>query len=126
MNKNQQIFSTPEGYFTDLQSRLQNIPAGNKQTVRISLWTKVSPYVALAACFVMAFFLGNLFIGGGGKAQSDITLDDFYYADIIPVTDPYSVYDDSAIYEVDNQDDVLEYLISSGTSVDYIAYLLNQ
>ena len=51
-------------------------------------------------------------------------------ADLIPVTNPYAIYDDAPMdlytMESSSEDDVVQYLISSGTSVDYIAYLLNQ
>ena len=33
---------------------------------------------------------------------------------------------DLYVPESSSEDDVVEYLLSSGTSVDYIAYLLNQ
>lgn len=133
MNKNSNIYSVPEGYFSQLQNRLEAIPAQQSGNVRVvsPVWSKVRPYVALAACFVMAFFVGNFILGRSSQpAQDTLTFQDICYADLIPVTNPYIIYDDSPYtYEVQetiSEDDVVEYLISSGASVDYIAYLLNE
>lgn len=133
MNKNSNIYSVPEGYFEQLQSRLVNIPAQQEQPVKVvPLFSKVKPYVALAASFVMAFCLGNFILGRSSKPiQDEITFEDICYADLIPVTNPYMIYDDSpyAAYEqqeTPSEDDILEYLVSTGASVDYIAYLLNE
>lgn len=50
--KKQMPYSTPEGYFENLQSRLSEIPA---RRTRISL----APYLALAASFAIALLAGN-------------------------------------------------------------------
>lgn len=133
MNKNSNIYGVPEGYFEQLQSRLVNIPAQQEQPVKVvPLFSKVKPYIALAASFVMAFCLGNFILGRSSKPiQDEITFEDICYADLIPVTNPYMIYDDSpyAAYEqqeTPSEDDILEYLVSTGASVDYIAYLLNE
>lgn len=131
MNKNKDIYKVPEGYFEMLQSRLESIPAqqGEPETA-LPLWVKLKPYAALAACFVIAFCLGNFILGRtSGPAQDGISFEDICYADLIPVTNPYMIYEDSpyAPYEEDaTEDDIIQYLISSGASVDYIAYLLNE
>ncbi|MBO7366883.1 MAG: hypothetical protein J6U28_09345 [Bacteroidales bacterium] len=136
MKEIKQTFNVPEGYFDQLQKRLEAIPSEHPvvQTpaVTVPLWTRVRPYVALAACLVMAFFVGNFFLGRNqAPAESELFMQDYYYmADLIPVTNPYSIYDDSPMElytpESSSEDDVIQYLISSGTSVDYIAYLLNE
>ena len=132
MNKNSKIYDVPEGYFEQLQSRLVNIPAQQEQPEKvIPVFHKVRPYLALAACFVMAFCVGNFILGISTRpANDEITFEDICYADLIPVTNPYMIYEDSpyAVYgqqEAATEDDILEYLISTGASVDYIAYLLN-
>ena len=50
--KKKMPYSTPEGYFESLQTRLSEIPARRS---RISL----APYLALAASFVLALLAGN-------------------------------------------------------------------
>lgn len=134
MNKNKEIFSVPEGYFEQLQSRLEAIP-GEQREARMpaetaTFWTKVKPYVALAASFLMIVFVGNHFLSRTmSQPSSEYTIDDWYYADLIPVTNPYAIYEtapDTYAVEVSSDDDILEYLISTGASLDYISQILNQ
>jgi hypothetical protein len=136
MKEIKNTFNVPEGYFDQLQKRLEAIPSQHPvvQTpaVTVPLWTRVRPYVALAACMMMAFFVGNFFLGRNHlPTEAEQVMQDYYYmADLIPVTNPYAIYDDAPMElyspESSSEDDVVEYLLSSGTSVDYIAYLLNQ
>ena len=136
MKKINDTFNVPEGYFDQLQKRLEAIPSQHPEVrtpaVTVPLWTRVKPYVALAACMLMAFFVGNYFLGRNqSPSETELRLQEYYYmADLIPVTNPYAVYDDAPIdlyvQESSSEDDVVEYLLSSGTSVVYIAYLLNQ
>lgn len=51
-------YSTPEGYFQDLQQRLAGIPAKKQATS----FQKLSPYLALAAVFAVAVVVGNVII----------------------------------------------------------------
>lgn len=134
MNRNSEIFSVPEGYFKQLQSRLEAIPVPQDEPAKVvTLWNKLSPYAALAACFVIGYCLASFFLGGmtQGPVQDELSFQDICYADLVPVTNPYIIYDDSPYsYEEEQsaatEDDIVEYLISSGATVDYIAYLLNQ
>lgn len=134
MNDKKNIYSVPDGYFESLQTRLMAIPAQQaeperEQTRVISLWSRVMPYVALAACFALAFFVGSFFLGRSSTPSVGMTVEDYYYADLIPMTDPYAIYAGAPdTYQVveSSEDDIVEYLISTGASVDYIAYLLNE
>ena len=135
MKEMNNIYKVPDGYFDSLQKRLEAIPSQHKEVhgpvAAVPLWTKVRPYVALAACMLMAFFVGNFFLGrNSAPVPAEFGLQDYYMADLIPVTNPYAIYDDAPMdlytMESSSEDDVVQYLISSGTSVDYIAYLLNQ
>lgn len=135
MKEMNNIYKVPDGYFDSLQKRLEAIPSQHTEerapVVVMPLWTRVRPYVALAACMLMAFFIGNFFLGRNqASAPAEFGLQDYYMADLIPVTNPYAIYDDAPMdlytMESSSEDDVVQYLISSGTSVDYIAYLLNQ
>lgn len=137
MKEMKNTFKVPEGYFDSLQKRLEAIPsehplAAPAPVVTVPFWTRVRPYVALAACMLMAFAVGNFFLGRNhAPADAEYAYPDYYYmAELIPMTNPYAIYDDAPmdLYtpESSSEDDVVEYLLSSGTSVDYIAYLLNQ
>lgn len=132
MNRNSNIYGVPEGYFGRLQSRLEAIPAQQSQPAKVvsPVWSKVRPYIALAACFIITVCFGNFVLNKSLRPVDDcISFEDICYADLIPVTNPYIIYDD-APYTYDVQeatdDDVVEYLISSGASIDYISYLLNE
>ena len=135
MKEIKNMYNVPEGYFDKLQKRLEAIPSQHSEIIApapvVPLWDKVRPYAALAACMLLAFFVGNFFLGKNQvPASTEFGLQDYYMADLIPVTNPYAIYDDAPMElyapESSSEDDVLEYLISSGTSVDYIAYLFNE
>lgn len=136
MNRNNQIFSVPEGYFSQLQERLIEIPfQSGEESFRpepVSFWGRVSPYLALAASFVAAFILGSAILRNvSADPVHELSLQDIRIAGLIPVTAPYSIYDDVPEYFNEEEDtltdsEVVEYLISTGASVDYIAYLLNE
>ena len=135
MKEMKNIYKVPDGYFEGLQKRLEAIPSQQAEVVRpavtVPLWTRVRPYVALAACMLMAFVIGDFVLGrNSAPAPAEFGLQDYYMADLVPVTNPYAIYDDAPmdLYtpESSSEEDVVQYLISSGTSVDYIAYLLNQ
>ena len=135
MNEKMKVYNVPDGYFDKLQSRLSEIPA--QQTVEssgsvVSLWKRLEPYAALAACFIMAVAAGSLFLGktSGTQSSSDISVEDYYFADIIPVSNPYMIYEDYPVEEMtseeeSSEEDIIEYLISTGASADYIAYMID-
>lgn len=127
----QMPFEVPAGYFEGLQMRLEAIPAEHprERRVFVPLWQKLSPYVALAACFLLAVFMGNFFLKTQPAVTEDASLQSyqqFIYADLTPVTNPYVVFDDAdaAYTESADEDDIVNYLISSGVSSDLIAYAL--
>lgn len=131
MNEKMKMYKVPEGYFDQLKIRLEEIPAPVEARNTVSLWTRVQPYAALAACFAMAFVAGTLILGRSSSVRSDeLSIEDYYYADIIPVTDPYAIFEgyqyEGASDMESSEDDIIEYLISSGASADYIAYMINE
>lgn len=49
-------YSVPDGYFENLKTRLSSIPAQERRPSRI---VKLTPYLALAACFAFIVLIGN-------------------------------------------------------------------
>lgn len=86
--KKQLPYSTPEGYFDNLRTRLSEIPADQQspKTVRPSAFKTVAPWaIALAACAVAAVVL----LSRPGSQQT-------------------------------SDDDIIEYLIDSGTTLAHL------
>ncbi len=127
MRKDNEIFkdagkalhNVPEGYFNDLKARLDGIPAANAG--KVGAMQRLKPYFALAACFLAILFVGNFVL----RSTADSSSGDFYneaaYADLM--TMPESAFH-AVITERDtlSDEDVINYLISSGTSAELIEY----
>lgn len=129
MKGNKHIYQVPEGYFDSLKTRLQAIPAGDERVVReLSFWQRVQPYAALAACFVMLLAVGTIFLGRPAGQDSGLELQDYYYSHLHSVEDPMAIFyeDYESAVESISEEDILEYLISSGATTGYVSYLLNQ
>jgi len=113
-------YGIPEGYFTGLQARLGAIPSMKTQSV--SHMQRVMPYLALAACFLAILCVGNFVIGSTADSG---TTGDWYneaaYAELM--TMPEEAFN-TVMSEQDtiSDDDVINYLISSGTPTELIEY----
>ena len=126
MSKRNDI-STPEGYFGDLQMRLSEIPA---RPVRVSTVHRLAPYVAIAASFLVAVMLGNAILrtSAPAAAEDDTWAYVSYLADAL---DPDgAVPMDMAGYYLDEEeteglsaDDIVNYLLADGISVEHLNYL---
>ena len=126
MSKRNDI-STPEGYFGDLQMRLSEIPA---RPVRVSTVHRLAPYVAIAASFLVAVILGNAILrtSAPAAAEDDTWAYVSYLADAL---DPDgAVPMDMAGYYLDEEeteglsaDDIVNYLLADGISVEHLNYL---
>ena len=131
MNSEKEIFdnigkvsmSVPEGYFNDLKDRLNAIPAG--RTVEPSVWMRMRPIAAMAAAFAAILLVGNAILRNSipGNNMEDMTLTEANYADMISLTHPEAVYQ---LMEYEHEDlsdeDIINYLIESGTEMEYLAY----
>lgn len=124
MLNNKRPYSVPEGYFDGLEMRLSNIP---DLRPTVSVWDKIKPYAALAVCFGAIYLFGSTFVKKAVPATYDgLSYEQLYYSDLIPWTDPYSIYEignieTEAAYD---ENDIVNYLIDSGTSIDLIQYIL--
>lgn len=116
-------FSVPEGYFNDLKERLNAIPAG--RTVEPSAWMRMRPYAAMAAAFAAILLVGNAVLRNTvkGNLTDDQFLTEATYADMISLTHPEAVYQFMEYGHEDLSDeDIINYLIESGTEMEYLAY----
>ena len=126
MSKRNDI-TTPEGYFENLQQRLSEIPA---RPVRVSPVHRLAPYAAIAASFLVAVLLGNAILRHStpASAEDDTWTYVSYLADaldpdgaaMIDLSDYYGEYPEE---EGLSADDIVNYLLADGISVEHLNYL---
>lgn len=125
-------YKVPDGYFDNLRARLDSIPSAQRgveadtpETVVVmpSLWTRVRPYIAMAAAFLILVTAGTAILK---TTSGRITVSDEEYiqlASLLPVTDPYAIYyDDYAEDDELSGEDIVNYLIETGVSLEQLAY----
>ncbi|MBQ1699240.1 MAG: hypothetical protein II029_02105 [Bacteroidales bacterium] len=119
-------FSVPDGYFDSLKERLGRIPEESSGAIAPTLWMRVKPYAALAACFLAALVAGKLILSNtAGGSHADPLMEEYgelFYSDLIPVTQPA----ESLFYEYESaegvsEDDIINYLIETGTTAEQLA-----
>ena len=126
MSKRNDI-TTPEGYFENLQQRLSEIPA---RPVRVSPVHRLAPYAAIAASFLVAVLLGNAILRHStpASAEDDTWTYVSYLADALD-PDGAAMMDLSDYYGEDPEeeglsaDDIVNYLLADGISVEHLNYL---
>jgi hypothetical protein len=124
MNKRNDI-STPEGYFENLQQRLSEIPA---RPARVSTVRRLAPYVAVAASFLLIVMAGNFILGrtaAPAAADDDTWTYVSYLADAL---DPDGAIPDESYYDWEDEEslsaeDIVNYLVADGISVEHLNYL---
>ena len=127
MSKRNDI-TTPEGYFENLQMRLSEIPA-RQQPARVGMVRRLAPYAAIAASFLAIVMVGNFILGRtAAPAEDDTWTYVSYLADALD-PDGGVPMDMADYYLVDEEseglsaDDIVEYLLADGISVEHLAYL---
>ena len=117
--------STPEGYFENLQMRLSEIPA---RPARVSTVRRLAPYAAIAASFLAIVMLGNAILGRTAAPAEDDTWT--YVSYLADALDPDGgVPMDMAGYYIEEEteglsaEDIMNYLVADGISVEHLAYL---
>jgi hypothetical protein len=125
MSKRNDII-TPEGYFGDLQKRLSEIPA---QPARLGTVRRLAPYVAIAASFLVIVMIGNFVLGRtAAPAEDDTWTYVSYLADALD-PDGGVPMDMAGYYMADegseglSAEDIVEYLLADGITVEHLAYL---
>ena len=119
-------YSVPEGYFDDLQSKLSEIP--DMPGREVSGWQKFQPYLALAACFCFALVAGTFLKKNTENLPEapDTIYEQLIYSDLIPHSEPASIFDPeqtTAYEDMESEDDIIAYLIETGTSIYLIDFL---
>ena len=136
---NKRPYTTPDGYFDYLQIRLSQIPQRQEQLqevpeVRVSRWARITPYFALVACFAVAIVAGRFILdktASQPQAEDYVTLEQLYYADLIPYTSQYPLFEenygsqDAYSYEV-TEEDIINYLINTNVPLNYIGQYIYQ
>lgn len=117
-------FTVPEGYFEGLENRLSAIPL-REQTRVVPLRTKLVPYISLAAGFALLLTVGNFVLRKTpvqDYSLSDIDNEQIIYASSvsrgISLEDLMDYEEESA-----DEEDIINYLIESGTPLNQIASL---
>ena len=116
-------YGVPEGYFNDLKARLAAIP--EEKTINPGIWMRVRPYAALAACFAAILLVDNAVLRNTAMKQqpSDQFYNEATYADMISITRPEVIY---SVMEYEQEDisdeDIINYLIETGATMEQLAY----
>ena len=125
MSKRNDI-TTPEGYFENLQQRLSEIPA---RPARVSTVHRLAPYVAIAASFLAVVLLGNAVLSRtAAPAEDDTWTYVSYLADALDpdgaaMMDLYDYYGEEEEQEGLSAEDIVNYLLADGISVEHLNYL---
>jgi len=129
-NKNiRNFYSTPEGYFENLESRLSRIPSSDvegAEVVPASAWMKLRPYMSLAAVFACALIIGSAILSktAGVNLSMDAEYEQMFCADLIPIT--YDMYQMEELmmsaqeesYLTDEE--LIEYMIETGATIEQL------
>lgn len=121
-------FEVPEGYFDSLEARLSAIPHSQTETGAGTKWY-FRPYPALAACAAAAVLAIAILFGNNRHGEStdptNVTYEQLLYADLIPLTNPYAIYETSTpsyTEGLSTQDDIINSLVHEGVPVETIKY----
>lgn len=111
----------PQGYFEQLDKRLCEIPAQSKVR-KLNL----TPYLSLAASFIAIAVIGNYALHKTVPASLEdgvIGYEDWYYADLLPVTAPYFYIEEEDEYN--EADDAYDWAIATRLPAEYLELLDN-
>lgn len=117
-------YSIPEGYFEKMKAEARKCTG--PAPMHISIWTRLAPYAGIAAMFLFILTLGKLFVGQQDADTAGALIEDIStYEDYLVFSDmPADIYlnepeaDDEEIAD----EDIIEYLIYIGATVEDIEY----
>lgn len=115
----------PEGYFSSLEMRLSYIPS-REQAAKEPRRSRLPVFSLAAACACAALFAFVFLTRRSPSGENVLEIyERYYYADLIPHTDPDMVFDMSEVCEECSAEDIEEFLIETGTSLYHIEQTLN-
>ena len=106
--------SVPEGYFAQLETRLQGIP---HQEAKPTVIQKVSPWLAYAASLAILAALGNFIFGRAAATEEDAW---DYYSYLSQSLDPDGQIELMETPALTEEDDIRSFLIASNISVEQL------
>ena len=119
MTKHSDI-KVPEGYFQDLQQRLQAIPAQQAQSPRGIV--RLAPYFAYAASIAILALVGSFIIRRTAVSNQEEAIAQWSYVSYLA----QSLDPDCATFEWEEysleDDDIVNYLVDEGLTLEEIAY----
>jgi hypothetical protein len=114
--------SVPDGYFQNLEKRLQQIPAGEMQPAAPRGVRRLAPYVAYAASLALLVAVGSL-IFRKPAATEEYGWD--YVSYLAQSLDPDGLVELKETEEL-TEDDIRSYLLASNISVEQLTMLSDE
>ena len=116
----QSDIQVPEGYFQDLQQRLQAIPSQQAESPRGI--HRLAPYFAYAASIAILALVGSFIIRRTAVPTQEETIAQWSYVSYLA----QSMDPDCATFEWTEEamddDEIVDYLVSEGLTLEEIAY----
>ena len=116
----QSDIQVPEGYFQDLQQRLQAIPSQQAESPRGI--HRLAPYFAYAASIAILALVGSFIIRRTAVPTQEETIAQWSYVSYLA----QSMDPDCATFEWTEEamddDEIVNYLVSEGLTLEEIAY----
>lgn len=109
--------SVPEGYFAQLETRLQSIP---NQEVQPTVVQKVAPWLAYAASLAVLATLGNFIFGRAAATEEDAW---DYYSYLSQSLDPDGQIELMESPTLTEEDDIRSFLLASNIPVEQLTEL---
>lgn len=111
-------YTVPEGYFETFEERVRpwETENGNRG------WpAKVTPYLSMAAMFAIIVAVGSAIITSAGQDAGSSEYEDYLYCNLIRPSGSLTAYYsyDEDTYEL-SEEDIIQYLIYSGTDTEEI------
>ena len=120
MTKHSDI-KVPEGYFQDLQQRLQAIPSEQAQQSPRGI-RRLAPYFAYAASLAILALVGSFILGRTAVSNQEETIAQWSYMSYLA----QSMDPDCATFEWTEdtleEEDIVNYLVDEGLTLEEIAY----
>jgi len=112
-------YSVPEGYFASMKDEVMSRALESEERQR-PFFARLAPYAAMAAVFVFLVTAGTFLLERTTPTEQE-KMDEFYfYTNLIPVTDPYTIESIQVAAEEVAEEDIIEYLIYSGITAEVI------